>query len=111
MLTLMWVISTPKISKITLSNSTKSDLSYETELEEYKTCVDEIIRLEKSLKKKLVTLSNSEIEKVAKGTLAEAIQILGAKYSPTVLETCKEIVQLEDRCELIFMSLGASITE
>ncbi len=107
----MWTISTPKITKFTLSKSAISDRSYEAELQEYKKCVDEIIRLGKSLKWKRVFLSNADINKVAKGTSAEAMQILGIRYSHSVVETCKEIVRLEGICEQIFMSMDGSISE
>ena len=107
----MWTISTPKITKITLSKSTKSDLSYEFELQQYKQCVDEMIGLEKKLEKERCFLSNTEIGKVAKSTSEEAMKILGTRYSYSVYLICKEISRLEDSCEQIIMSLGGSITE
>ena len=107
----LWVISTPKITKITLSKSTKNALSYEVELQEYKKNVDEITKLEKSLEKKLVFLSNAEIDKVAKSSPDEAKRILGTRYSYSVYETCKEIAKYEEMCEQIMMSLGSSISE
>lgn len=107
----MWTISTPKITKITLSKSTKSNLSYEFELQQYKQSVDEMIELEKKLKKERCSLSNTEIGKVAKSTSEEAMEILGTRYSYSVYLICKEISRLEDSCEQIMMSLGGSITK
>ncbi len=107
----MWTISTPRVTKFTLSKSAISDWSYEAELQEYKKCVDEIIRLGKSLKWKRVFLSDAEIDKVGKGSSEEAMKILGTRYSYSVYLICKEISRLEDSCEQIFMSLGGSITE
>ena len=105
-----WTISTPDVTRFTLSRSTISDRSYEVELQEYKKSVDELIRLEKSLKWRLVFLSNTKIHEVAKGSSAEARKILGARYSNAVVETCKEIVRVENRCEQIFMSIDGCIS-
>ena len=107
----MWTISTPRVTKFTLSKSSKRNLSYESELQDYKNCVDEMIRLGKALRKERRFLSDAEIDKVGKGSSEEAMKILGIRYSDSVYLICKEIVRHEDRCEQIIMSMGGSISE
>ena len=107
----IWVVSTPRITKITQSKSSKTNLSYETGLNEYKKRVDRIIKLEKQLTKERVFLSNAQVVQMAELSPADAMQTFGGIYSSHVAEVCKEIVQLEDECEQIYMTLGKSISD